>query len=855
MRSLKRIVILVILVLVSSVGLQVLAPPLAHASTSYTWTGKGNDGNWNNPMNWDPNGMPSDGDSVTIAPYPPDTLDADVTGVPQGLTLANFTLSGSSTDVSGGSLTVTGSFDWSGDGSLATSVTVNGTATISDNGQKILQSPDGSTIINLNLAGSTTVSGTGLALSGSGANIINTGTFTLQPGSLISGQVCCVSLAQFINQGSVVVLPSLLGSQSTIINAVAFNDQGKVNIGSNSTLELQTAPSTFAAGVSFSGGGTLLIDNRATVQLSGAVNLGSGTTFQLGLDQNNFPGTLTGTGTLSGSGTFSWTGGTLAANLTVASPVKTSISGNSQKVLDATFGLATGILTVGGKTTLSGTGLNLNGPAILTNTGTFTPQTGSTISAFSCCANPAQFVNKGTFTSDVGAGNTFSISGVAFNNSRTVDLKSGTFQFGGLDYTQTAGTTKLDGGSLTSTWSSPIVDLRGGSLTGQGVITASVYNAALIDPGSSPSSEGVITIIGNYTQTSAGTLRIDIKGSTTPGTGYDQLAVAGTVNLPTKGGALDIELVQFTPTESDSFTVVTFTTRTGQFLKLKSASANPAQYWVQYQATAGVLFFTLTRWGVDSDSTTRITSSNYSSVKQDLGTPDFWGRYIGDPKTSFSDGTCTQSNNYNGYTKDINKDEVTVAQSDKLPILPIYFNYPTTAVQGYNCGQNYATAAIEFAQHWAGPAIPQGTAIFVDIEGNSSVQPDANFILGWYDQFNMTFTYKSPYDGKMYTYNKGYYKAGYYADTGSLTAPSNFDYAYCTAVSSEPLIGTNSYIWTNRPGLSWTTKVGAPPYYEAIQPPCASQTFAWQYSGGSTTPPPINVDTDEAVSGLPLWHP
>jgi hypothetical protein len=55
MRSLKRIVILISLVLVSSVGLQVLAPPVAHASTSYTWTGQGNDGLWNDDINWDPN--------------------------------------------------------------------------------------------------------------------------------------------------------------------------------------------------------------------------------------------------------------------------------------------------------------------------------------------------------------------------------------------------------------------------------------------------------------------------------------------------------------------------------------------------------------------------------------------------------------------------------------------------------------------------------------------------------------------------------------------------------------------------------------------------------------------------------
>src|SRR5207253_2001327 len=95
MRTLKLLIMLAIFVLLSSVGPQALVPPVAHASTSYTWTGKGHDGgNWNNPANWDPNGMPSDGDSVIIGPHPPDAPVAYVTGVPQGLTLENLTLEG-----------------------------------------------------------------------------------------------------------------------------------------------------------------------------------------------------------------------------------------------------------------------------------------------------------------------------------------------------------------------------------------------------------------------------------------------------------------------------------------------------------------------------------------------------------------------------------------------------------------------------------------------------------------------------------------------------------------------------------------------------------------------------------------
>src|SRR5207253_5502720 len=102
-------------------------------------------------------------------------------------------------------------------------------------------------------------------------------------------------------------------------------------------------------------------------------------------------------------------------------------------------------LILQGSTTFSGTGtLILSGGGVrLDNYGTFSAQNEVsnevTILAESCCASPAQFNNHGTFISDVGAGNTFRISvpGVAFNNSGTVDLKSGTFQFADPGYTQT----------------------------------------------------------------------------------------------------------------------------------------------------------------------------------------------------------------------------------------------------------------------------------------------------------------------------------------------------------------------------------------------------------------------------------
>ena len=867
MQSINRVrIILTALTLFSAFAVQMAVSPVEHASasddcsgTSYTWTAKGDATSWTDAKNWDPSsdypGVCAN-DSATITPLP---ILAFVNLTVPAITLNTLTLtrqsgtSGGGVELSGGPLTITSSFNWSVDGSVSTPLTVSGTATISGDSQ------NGSSLIesSINLAGMTTVSGTGLALTGTGSSILNTGTFTLEPGSSITSTVCCVSLAQFVNRGSVVIPSPLTGpGPDSVINGIAFIDRGTVNIGSNSTLELQIAPSTFASGVTFEGGGTLLVDNNAAVQLNGTVNLANGTTFTLGVDTNNSAGTLSGTGAIQGNGTFSWTGGTLTggtanASLTVASTVHTSISSNNQKSLLAD-GTNSTTLRLAGSTTLSGTGLFLNGGgAHLNNTGTFSPRAGSAISSDSCCANPAQFNNQGTLTVDVGAGKTFSIPqpgqpGAAFTNSGTVDLKSGTFQFSDPGYVQTAGHTQLNGGSLASTSpTSAFVTLRDGDMTGSGTVTGDVVNKAIIDPGTSPSSDGIITVTGNYVQTSTGTLMTDIKSSGTAGTDYDQLAVTGKASLD---GTLGYNLGSYVPKGTDAFTVTTYAKHSGQFATLKPAKPAP-RYWVNYKPASAV--FSYGPWGVDSKE--RITSSFYSSIQQNLGTPDFWGRYIGDSKTSFANSTCTQSANYAKYTKDIIPSEAATAHSNGLPILPVYFNYPTKAVKLKACGQNYARAAIEFAQHWAGPPIPQGTAIFVDIEGG--VQTSADFIKAWYIEFNTTFSYTSPYDGKTYQYNAGYYKPGYYADTKD-TNPSNLNFrsAYCGAVTQEPQIGTNSFIWTNRPGLNPTTKANEPAY-QAVKPPCASQTLAWQYNGGTEMD---NVDTDEAVTDLatlPLWHP
>ena len=97
-----------------------------------------------------------------------------------------------------------------------------------------------------------------------------------------------------------------------------------------------------------------------------------------------------------------------------------------------------------------------------------------------------------------------------------------------------AGTLQVDGfiGSKNT-----IVNI-GGALTGLGTLGGNVINGGIVSPGHSP---GTLTVKGNYTQTPAGTLIIEVAG--TDAAQHDLLAVGGAANL--NGGLRLIQLGGF----------------------------------------------------------------------------------------------------------------------------------------------------------------------------------------------------------------------------------------------------------------------------------------------------------------------
>jgi hypothetical protein len=129
-------------------------------------------------------------------------------------------------------------------------------------------------------------------------------------------------------------------------------------------------------------------------------------------------------------------------------------------------------------------------------------------------------INRGTILSGL------TIQSDVFTNQGTISVASSV----GLSvtsgtFTQAAGTTTINSGAALSV-TAPFT-VTGGVLMGVGSVNANVINGAQVNPGLSP---GILTINGNYTQTAAGVLNLEING-TTAGTAYDLLRVNGTVTL------------------------------------------------------------------------------------------------------------------------------------------------------------------------------------------------------------------------------------------------------------------------------------------------------------------------------------
>jgi hypothetical protein len=430
-------------------------------------------------------------------------------------------------------------------------------------------------------------------LSGTGTVGLGNITATLTPDAI--GAVAGVSVG-----GSTITSASPLTNLSFVFNSTingdVVNSRGGINplaIAGNSTIN-GAVTNASGAGLSVSGSATF---NGDVTNAQGAVLTATGNATVNG-NLTNAPGA-----TLNVDGTLA-----LAQRFTNDGTISEGVIGDPNNGLDPTVGF----LTVPQNLTNNGTLVLVNGDITVPG-GTLTNAPGATISMGDGVTDNgtgtrtlhAALDNQGTLAVKVGASFTGTVSnsgtvdvqtgdlsinppeggprGALFTNTGTLLVRSlraiivdgggdfansGTVSLTGFgsvvvtgSYTQTAGSTQLNSGLLTV---DGLVDLEGGLLAGTGVINAGVLNNAEVDVGQ-PGSPGVLTIVGDYTQTSGGVLVMEI-GGLLPGTDFGQLNVTGQATLD---GTLTVHLTGgFVPSSGSSFAILTFGSASGVFATL-----------------------------------------------------------------------------------------------------------------------------------------------------------------------------------------------------------------------------------------------------------------------------------------------
>jgi hypothetical protein len=473
-----------------------------------------------------------------------------------------------------------------------TRILVEGVLVI-DNGT-LVNAPDATITlagsIDANLDNQGTIHGVG-NIGRMGGTVTNEGTIVSGPPSSSFNTGITVFQSAFTNNNTV----SIADSHSTFaVQGGAFENDG--SIAGPGTLSLQGITTTITPEQA-DAVGSLSVRNCTITSSAPLTNLVSITGSTINADVVANQNLTVAASTSFGFGTFGDT--TINGNLTIAAGVTVSIAGgvDQEETLTVTQDLMNSgsiVLTGGGggftatdaTLTVSGTLFNQSGASIATdagvwdgtggarvlnaalvNQGTLMIDQGTNLTGILVnngtiavrgddltvnLTNPTLFVNTGTI--NVSSLRSLIVENGDFTNSGTVNLTG----FGGLvmtgTYMQTAGSTQLSSGLL----SAGLVDLEGGTLSGSGVINADVVNNAVLNVGQA-GSPGVLTIVGNYTQTSGGVLVIEIDGRTAGS--FDQLNITGQATLD---GTLTV-IKGFQPDSGESFQVLNFGSRTGTF--------------------------------------------------------------------------------------------------------------------------------------------------------------------------------------------------------------------------------------------------------------------------------------------------
>jgi hypothetical protein len=446
----------------------------------YKWTNHDGDVDWNNLNNWEPPGVPSDGDEVVIP-------DSDAQGhnlpndgpAPPGIQLTALDL-GKLGLIGGAGVTVTESLTWHGgsldcdlvltgdgiisglDGSLwnpvvlnSHTVTVQGTLTIQGSpggdGQSFIISTGG----NLFNQGTINLVGAGLSVNAGFGTVDNSGTIGVSGTCLITG----VTMSH--NPGATIAIPA---GSSLLVGA----DEG----GDNATLRLcggtVTAEGSLSVGNGV-GGEIDIVADTSVANLTIGPNGWVAPEFGAGQPSPVLPGILTVTQSLTwsgplpvGPGWFSNIGGHVVIPATATATVTNAVTlGNGRIDNQGHFTLAPGAA--------------LAADGVFNNNGTLTfSDTGGTTSG--AITNTGLIEKTGQGTAALGSDLT---------NTGNIAIRAGTLQVSDANWTIGQGEIAMTGGNISQNGLGGITlagGTTGGVLSGSGMVAAAFDNGGWIEP-------------------------------------------------------------------------------------------------------------------------------------------------------------------------------------------------------------------------------------------------------------------------------------------------------------------------------------------------------------------------------------
>jgi hypothetical protein len=465
----------------------------------------------------------------------------------------NLDLAGTVTDLNSGTITLAGADLVIGSVNTGTNSTFINTGTITIGSGRTLDAGGNASNFN-NTGGSMTGTGT-LSLGGNatfdhdfttaGLNLLlffgtyhSPGTLTVSHGSTLTVHYVGAVDAAMVNDG-LIDLTSIVGPNNCQLTVT----RGLTNATDGTIL------SDVGTGLISPRMLTAQLDNEGDIEVNASLTIAQGSGIQL----NN--------------GTVNVHAGTLTVNLSGSSAGYTN----------------NGSLAVGTGTTLVISG----GPLTNFSNGTLSGGTYNVAGTFkfndaAIATNDATLILDGSGARIVDQSNTNALTGLAANTANgTLDFKHGiSFSVGsfqnagsfkvedtsvvsvGGSYTQTSGTTTLAGGTLNA---GTLIDIEGGVVSGTGTLGSSVLNNGGRIIAGFVGNPGVLTITGDFTQTSGGDLYIEIGGPNA-GTDFGQLAVGGTANLD---GTLTVMLINgFVPGSGTSYQVLVASAVNGSFATL-----------------------------------------------------------------------------------------------------------------------------------------------------------------------------------------------------------------------------------------------------------------------------------------------